>query len=78
VALMDLTIGQVIIRTALFCIAALLVTGLLWLGTQVAIRRGWIVRRSEPIREWVELGEATRDVGRAIRASLPSRLRRWL
>lgn len=61
-----LTTGQFLARVALFCAASLLVTGLLWLGAQVAIRRGWIVRRQEPIREWVEFNEATRNLGRRI------------
>jgi hypothetical protein len=73
-----LTGGQILTRMALFCAASLAVTGLLWLGAQVAIRRGWIVRRTEPIREWVELGEVTRNLGRAVRASLPGWLQQRL
>jgi hypothetical protein len=61
-----LTTGQFLTRVALFCAASLLVTGLLWLGARIAERRGWIVRRQEPIREWVEFGEATRNLGREV------------
>lgn len=73
------TIPQILAGIGLFTAGSLGLCTLLWLGKTIALRRGWIVKRTEPIPKWVEFDSALHQFVRSVVVALGiQRLVDWL
>jgi hypothetical protein len=73
------TIPQILVGLGLFTAGSLGFCAFIWLGKTIALRRGWIVKRQEPIRQWAEFDAALRNLGQTVARELGVlRLRDWL